>query len=135
MTNIQAALLYDQLLHVGDVRRDKHTIFEEYMRQLEGHVVVPVIEPDTAPSEWMFVCGVKGRYVDVQSYMAANGVDIRPFFYDIGRHCHLQNIAHSPMSLDYTYFMLPSYPDLTGAQIQHVCDTLITYVKRIIDHI
>ena len=129
MTNIQAALLYDQLLQVADVRRDKHAIFAEYMRRLEGHVVVPVVESGTAPSEWMFVCGVKGAYADVQSHMTANGVDIRPFFYDIGRHRHLQDIAHTPMTLDYTYFMLPSYPDLTEAQLQHVCDTLIAYVR------
>ena len=127
MTNIQAALLYDQLLQLADVRRDKHAIFEQYSRLLGSKVVTPVSELDTEPSEWMFVCGVKAEYPQLLEYMAKEGVDIRPFFYDIGKHEHLKHISHSWMTLDHTFIMLPSYPDLTSKQIQRVCDALVSY--------
>jgi perosamine synthetase len=125
MTNIQAALLYDQLLHVEVVRADKHAIFEEYSRQLKGHVVLPMPEADTTPSEWMFVCGVKADYAQLHEYMAKHGVDIRPFFYGITKHTHLHHIDCPTMPLEYTYIMLPSYPDLTVDQITKVCSILL----------
>jgi perosamine synthetase len=124
MTNIQAALLYDQLLQLEAVRRDKHAIFEEYRHQLAGHVVIPPTEADTTPSEWMFVCGVVGDYKDVDAHMKAKGVDIRPFFYDIHRHQHLADVECEPMALLHTYIMLPSYPNLTLEQVRTICDSL-----------
>ena len=130
MTNIQAALLHDQLLQVESVRADKHAIFEEYSRQLKDHVIVPTPEVDTNPSEWMFVCGIKADYSKLHDYMSKNGIDIRPFFYDIGRHAHLSDVKHSSMNLTHTYFMLPSYPDLTIEQIQTVCSNIIMFLQN-----
>jgi perosamine synthetase len=134
MTNIQAALLYDQLQGVDSVRQDKHAIFEEYTRQLSDHVVLPKIDPDTVPSEWMFVCGIDAEYRDVDAHMKANGVDVRPFFYDIRRHAHLADVVCDTMTLTRSYIMLPSYPDLTTKQVRHICDALIAFIMRHISH-
>ena len=60
--------------------------------------------------------------------MAKNGVDILPFFYDIGRHAHLLDVKHSTLNLTHTFFMLPSYPDLTVKQIQLVCSNIINFL-------
>jgi perosamine synthetase len=134
MTNIQAALLYDQLVHVDSIRVDKHGIFNAYRETLGDTVVVPKSEDETAPSEWMFVCGLKGiRYEDLEGYMKTQGVDIRPFFYDISVHGHLKDIHTRTLLSDVTYFMLPSYPDLTLDKVRYVCRTLNGFTRPGLD--
>jgi perosamine synthetase len=130
MTNIQAALLYDQLEQAEAVRRDKHAIFEEYRTRLDGQVVLPQSEPNTVPSEWMFVCGVEAPYATIDAHMKARGIDVRPFFYDIRVHAHLAHIECATLELaSTTFFMLPSYPDLTLEQVRRICDA-VTDVRR-----
>jgi perosamine synthetase len=130
ITNIQAALLYDQLTLVDSIRTDKHAVFVEYKKRLTGHVIIPVSEENTIPSEWMFVCGATIDYKQLESYMKNNGVDIRPFFYNITAHSHLANIHCESIPLKYSYFMLPSSPDLSTEQITHVCNTLIDFLIK-----
>jgi perosamine synthetase len=128
MTNIQAALLYDQLTLVDSIRTDKHAIFEQYKNGLAGHVILPASEENTIPSEWMFVCGAVTDYKQLETYMKEKGIDIRPFFYDITAHSHLTNIPRNPLILGHSYFMLPSYPDLTNAQIDYICNTITEFL-------
>ena len=130
MTNIQAALLYDQVLQLESVRKDKHAIFEEYRRLLADHTVIPPTEADTVASEWMFICGVDADYAKLEEYMKANGVDIRPFFYDIRRHKHLAHVETARLELTHSYIMLPSYPDLTLEQVRNICDILCAFTKH-----
>jgi dTDP-4-amino-4,6-dideoxygalactose transaminase len=127
MTNIQAALLYDQLMEVTQIRADKHAVFETYKRLLGGHVTLPKAEDDTVESEWMFVCGINVEYKALETYMKGNGVDIRPFFYDIKRHAHLAHIEAPTMAVDGCFCMLPSYPDLSTEQIEKICAHLLRY--------
>ena len=133
MTNIQAALLYDQLLHVDSIRADKHTIFSAYREMLGDTVIVPQAEDRTTSSEWMFICGLKDiRYEELEAYMKAHNVDIRPFFYDISVHGHLKDIkTTAPFTTDVTYFMLPSYPDLTLDEVRYVCQTLNGFTRTL----
>lgn len=128
MTNIQAALLYDQLVNLDSIRNDKHVIFNHYTACLKGSVIVPRIEENTTPSEWMFVCGIKNiNYQDLEKYMKLNNVDIRPFFYDISEHNHLTKIHRAVMNTDVTYFMLPSYPDMSLKDVEYVCETVLRF--------
>jgi perosamine synthetase len=128
MTNIEAALLYDQMTHIDEIRTNKHRVFELYHTKLKGSVVLPVCEENTMPSEWMFVCGISGLDSSAfESYMKTNGIDIRPFFYDIKVHRHLEDMKSTPLSNDVTYFMLPSYPDLTNEQVEYICETILKY--------
>ena len=131
MTNIQAALLYDQLNAVDQIRADKHAIFDSYKRLLDPYVTLPKGEEGTAESEWMFVCGINTEYKALETYMKENGVDIRPFFYDIKRHAHLSHIEAPVMALEKCFFMLPSYPDLTVEQIEKICDHIVRYGQRL----
>ena len=131
MTNIQAALLYDQLVHVDSIRADKHAVFGAYREILGDTVIIPQTEDQTTPSEWMFVCGLKNiRYEDLEAYMKTHGVDIRPFFYDISVHGHLKDIQARILLSDITYFMLPSHPDLTKKQVDYICETLLRAVSN-----
>lgn len=128
MTNIQAALLYDQLTVVDSIREDKHTVFNNYKNLLKDYVVLPKSEEDTIESEWMFVCGIDTDYKRLETFMKENGVDIRPFFYDIKKHAHLSHIVCSDMILSVSFFMLPSFPDIKKEEIEKICSCLINYI-------
>jgi len=127
MTNIQAALLYDQITELESIRKDKHLIFETYKTLLKNHVTLPKSEENTKESEWMFVCGISADYKQLEQYMKENGIDIRPFFYDIKKHKHLSHIVSTNMVLVDTFFMLPSSPDLKREEIEKICNCLINY--------
>lgn len=131
MTNIQAALLYDQLVHIDRIREDKHVIFTAYRELLGKTIVIPQAEDNTSPSEWMFVCGLTNtQYETLEKYMKTHGIDIRPFFYDISVHEHLKNIQARSLPSNITYCMLPSYPDLTLDQVHYICQTLNTFTRH-----
>lgn len=131
MTNIQAALLHDQLINLDNIRNDKHRVFSQYLESLQDHVYIPKSEENTTPSEWMFVCGLKDiNYDKFEMYMKSNNIDVRPFFYDISVHEHLKDIPRSQMNTDITYFMLPSYPDLTDNNVKHICETILRFITN-----
>lgn len=126
MTNIQAAILYDQLIHLDEILNDKRKVFNNYKKILNNNVIIPQIEENTVSSEWMFICGIRNiRYKELEDIMKKNNVDIRPFFYDISVHNHLKDISRTILQTDITYFMLPSYPDLTFDQVNHICKIII----------
>ena len=124
MTNIQAAVLYDQLTNVDDIISDKKRIFERYREQLKDKVHIPCSEENTECSNWMFVCGIKQPYENIEKSLNADKIDVRPFFYDIQVHSHLKNIQRPIFNTDYTYMMLPSFPDLTEKQIDYISTCL-----------
>lgn len=131
MTNVQAALLHDQLINLDSIRSDKHRVFSQYSQILRDHVCIPKYEEDTTPSEWMFVCGVKDiKYDEFETYMKSNNIDVRPFFYDISVHKHLNDIPRSVLNTNITYFMLPSYPDLEDCQVKHICETILRFIRN-----
>ena len=134
MTNIQAALLYDQLYNVDSILSDKLVIFKRYRRLLDKSVVFLTEEEDTNSSLWMFSCGVKNtQYSKIETFMNARGIDIRPFFYDISRHRHLSDIPAVTIDLDTTFIMLPSYPDLSESECLYIASTLNTFVLTMLD--
>jgi perosamine synthetase len=131
MTNIQAALLYDQLINLDKIREDKTRVFNRYRLQLNNSVVIPESEINTVPSEWMFVCGIPNIiYSELEKHMIQNGIDIRPFFYDISVHKHLEHILGKQMDTNVTYFMIPSSPDLRDDQIDYVCKNILFFIKN-----
>jgi perosamine synthetase len=125
MTNLQAALLYDQLLHLDEIVSDKRSLFEEYKSLLKDCVVYPMMEEGTEPAPWMFVCGVRGiEYPELDRQLRDNGIDVRPFFYDIHRHDHLADIPASTLSTSATFFMIPSHPDLSKADAERISNAI-----------
>lgn len=124
MTNIQAALLYDQLINVEQIISDKKRVFERYRHNLKDTVVFSSSEKDTECSNWMMVCGVSKSYDYIESYLKSKNIDVRPFFFDITVHTHLQDFKSKKMNNSINYFMVPSYPDLTDTQIDYISDCI-----------
>lgn len=104
MTNLQAALLYDQLLDMDRILARKRAVYATYARLFGDQTATTGL--------WMFVIRSKTPYDTAD--LAARGVDTRPMFYDISKHTHLQGIRTAPSSLgEDQLLMLPSSPGLT----------------------
>lgn len=124
MTNVQAALLYDQIMNIESILYDKKQVFDTYSsRFANGKLIFAKEEENTQKAMWMMCVGIRGKsYDEVESYMRSKGIDIRPFFYDIQEHAHYNDVPRQKLDLSYTFFMLPSYPDLTQTQIEYITD-------------
>lgn len=130
MTNIQAALLYDQMQNIQSTLQDKEKIFSYYRRMLnKNSIVYTKQEEGTLSANWMFIIGINIPYEKVNAYMKSKSIDTRPFFYDIQTHEHLKHIQRSNFELDLTYIILPSYPDLTEKEISYISETLSKYLE------
>lgn len=125
MTNIQAAMLYDQLKNIDTILNDKEKLFKLYKQLLENTALMyPEQEVYTQSAPWMFICGIKKPYEEIYSIFQKQNIDIRPFFFDIHSHSHLTHFHREEMKLDCTFIMLPSYPDLEEEQIQRITAVL-----------
>jgi perosamine synthetase len=109
MTNLQAALLYDQLIDIDAIIAQKRGVYERYAKLFPTETATRGI--------WMFAIRLSNvtDSKDMYRVLAAYGVDIRPMFYGIHQHTHLQAI---PAPLDVFHHeqlvMIPSSSTLTA---------------------
>lgn len=141
MTNIEAALLYDQLCDIDNIRESKLRVFQTYRKHLldninNGRVSFQVLSPETTHSTWMVALRVSGNpdYSMVSKFLKERGIDTRPFFYRLNRHKHLRNIPFLcndnaiSQILENEIVILPSYPSLTEEDIIYICRALTDYL-------
>jgi perosamine synthetase len=142
MTNIQAAILYGQLEILPQIMEMKEEIFYDYRLALEHRedILFQAVDPNTKHSNWMFGIRVLGNrnYERAEAYFKQVDIEIRPMFYPIDTHQHLNNnyTVHigdttNARLLNQECFILPSYPELTVAEQAYILDTLNHYVKSI----
>lgn len=107
MTNLQAALLYDQLNDVDSILQTKRNIYDRYVKLFGKEV--------STTGLWMMILRLSGlRYEDVYPFALRHGVDTRPMFYDIHKHTHLRCVESTPQSIGHEELvMIPSSPTLT----------------------
>lgn len=122
MTNLQAALLCDQVRDIRDILKRKRDVYDRYVRLLK--------DTDYTPSTtgiWMFIARSNGEsYMDIQTRMKERGIDTRPMFYDIHTHKHLQNIQTVHQDIGHSaLFMLPSSPRLTAFDQTYIVHSLL----------
>jgi perosamine synthetase len=140
MTNIQAAILFGQLEILPDIIDMKKVVFGNYCNALNNRedVFIQKQAPNTEHSNWMFGVRVpsNGSYDKAEAYFKANDIEIRPMFYPISAHTHLVNncvVSYGDCTnaetLNRECFILPSYPELSGAEQNHILDTLNHYIK------
>jgi perosamine synthetase len=140
MTNIQAGFLYDQLHDIKHILSLKKQVFNNYDTLLHKLIKSNVLtaiehEVDTEHSRWMYAIIVPSRvYEHIEAHMKQNGVEIRPFFYDIHQHDYLHSVRNPhdntvSTSITEHCILLPSYPELTLEQQTYICDKLNDYVQ------
>ena len=102
MTNIQAAMLYDQLLDADAIIARKRAVYERYVK-LFG-------EKTATTGIWMFIARLPGVS---RTALAEHGIDTRPMFYPASRHTHL-TLKGAESAIEHeNLIMLPSSPTLT----------------------
>jgi len=124
MTNLQAALLYDQLRDIDRILATKRTVRDRY-REFLGDAV-------RTSGLWMTMIQIpnRGTYGEFATHMTAHGVDTRPMFYPFQTHAHLQGLAPSSQCLDHSNLaMIPSSPGLTRYDQGYIA-TAVRQFKR-----
>tara|TARA_B000000477_G_scaffold118517_1_gene118082 strand:- start:57 stop:1178 length:1122 start_codon:yes stop_codon:yes gene_type:complete len=140
MTNIEAALLFEQLLDLDNILLLKQTIFDNYNNLLnslikEEKIIILENEENTEKANWMYSIVIPNiNYKDIQTYLNNENIEVRPFFCDIRNHEHLKklNIEYEESKIAKYGVMLPSFPELTYDEQKYICNNLSNYINNII---
>jgi perosamine synthetase len=140
MTNIQAALLYGQLQILPDILEMKQRVFDKYRQALKNRedILIQLPPPNTEHANWMMGVRIPGHknYQTAELYFKSHGIEIRPMFYPISAHDHLNKnyvvswtSCDNAITLNEECFVLPSYPGLSNEEQSHILQTLENYLK------
>lgn len=138
MTNLQAAILYGQILDINKIKEMKKNIFNEYKEQLKNvdNLFFQKQEKNTEHSNWMFGIRFSNFNLEIKKklelYLFESGIDTRPMFYSIKKHLYLNHIVCETKNADLLQeqcIILPSYPELTKSQINFICDKIKFFLK------
>lgn len=139
MTNVQAALIYGQLLQIDNIKKMKNGVFSMYRALFSDidEITFQVSEPNTIHSDWVFGVRIKDNksYDALEEFMHQNYIDVRPMFYHIHRHQHLKNVpvfggSEVANKLSNECVLLPSHPTLKEHEICHVSNVLKQYIAK-----
>jgi len=142
MTNVQAAILCGQLEIMEEILEKKRRIFSYYMNKFDYPCFkTQLTETGTHHSNWMFGIRLIGnkRYQDINKFMIAAGIEIRPLFYPIRYHKHLHpkenpQINKGPdkiaTKLSQEVIILPCYPDLDINKQAYIIDKVKEYARQ-----
>lgn len=128
MTNIEAALLYEQLNDLDTILMKRQKIFDNYKSLIENspnfHFQFQKEENDTKRGNWLFPIRLtnKIQFDELYDYLIENGVEIRPFFYPLNYHHHLKDIKDNEIStkLSDEIILLPSSSLLTYEEQEYI---------------
>ena len=137
MTNIQAALLFDQLEIKDTIIEKKKHIFDLYNELFKYNESIIRFKSEnlTTKSNWIYIIRIKNiNYDEFNIKLLNHGIETRPLFYPINFHEHLSDISfNDPNSglLSNECVMLPSYPTLSDDQVMYIanCINLLTNLE------
>jgi perosamine synthetase len=140
MTNLQASILYGQIVDINKILEMKNNVFNEYKEQLKliKNIEFQKQDENTTHSNWMF--GIRFTDFDLETkkklelYLFEAGIDTRPMFYSINKHPYLTHIECDTTNADLLQaqcLILPSYPELTKSQITFICNKIKTFLSKI----
>ncbi len=133
MTNVQAAILYGQLLDFDKIKNLKKNVFENYNENLKDieNISFQKIEDNTQHSQWMVGIRLNDFSIDdkkrLEYYLYKNNIETRSMFYSIEKHSHLSEYkieSKNAEILESQCLILPSYPELTKNQISYICEKI-----------
>ena len=136
MTNIQASLLYGQLVFLDEIKERKRFVFDNYRKLLQNNdnIVLQVIEKNTIHSN--FLVGVRvlknESFSNAYRFFYDRGIEIRPMFYPMSAHKHLAQYSKDETNatlLSKQCFIIPNYPDLTLKEMDYIADTVKDFSK------
>lgn len=125
MTNLQAAMLYDQLIDVQSILATKRRVYERYVTLFGVRVATTGL--------WMMILRFPGVSSEKMAhFLSSHGIDTRPMFYPIQRHSHLQDIRSVPQSIGHEeLLMIPSSPTLSPYDQTYIWGGIEQYIRGI----
>jgi perosamine synthetase len=140
MTNIEAGFLYDQLCDYTHILSLKKKIFDNYdllLSELIKKKLVLKTEPEsnTQISYWMYVILIPDiNYDRLETFMEQKNIQIRPIFYDLHTHQHLQQMKKTleqPFTHKVSQYgvMIPSYPELSPEEQKYITSCIGEYIQ------
>ena len=138
MTNVQAAILLGQLEQLSVIKEKKEELFNYYKKELENieGVLFQTQEEGTTHSNWMMGVRLVGSpsFETTSTYLKNKNIDTRPMFYPMSYHTHLKSVAKKDREevaslLSKECVILPSFPDITKNERNHVVSSIISYSK------
>lgn len=140
MTNIEAAFLYGQLEDLDNILNKKYKIFKNYDKLLKKLTKTKKIklmkkEEHTINSPWIYAVQIinnKKSIEETTNFFKENNIDIRPFFYPINKHYHLNDIRNDDEiseKLNKEIIMIPSSIDINIKEQK----TIINVIKRFVE--
>lgn len=133
ISNINACLLYSQILLINEILQKKKQIYNWYEQYLKDTPIkFQKKEINTTHSYWM-VCikfNNKFNYHEIEDFFNKNNIEIRQFFFHYKIHNHLKNIKminNIDNQLENYCIILPSYPDLLEKDIIYICNVVNNY--------
>lgn len=137
MTNIQAALLYTQLVNIHTIKEARREIFSIYDDLLYNfsRIKLQYEDKDCEHSHWMYGIRIVDNksYDKVESWMSIHGIETRPLFYPI--HCHEQfkdlHSTATSIKLSKECVLLPTYVGLKKKEQERIVDVLTSYMQKI----
>jgi perosamine synthetase len=142
ITNVQAGLLVGQLEILPQIQEMKANIFETYRNHLKDRedVRMQAIPKETTHANWMFGVRIPKQksFEAADAFFREKGIEVRPMFYSIKAHKHLQNHPDiwdgdctNADRLNKECLILPSFPELSKWEQKHILKTLDEYLTNI----
>lgn len=134
MTNICAAIGLAQLEQADFILRRKREINECYVKWLKNSgLVFQETEENSENSYWMVSVLAPTETIrdGLREHLAHSGIETRPIFYPAHTMPHFRNNNNYPVAENISKrgLNLPSFPDITFDQIEHICRIINNYIK------
>lgn len=138
MSNIQAAIGCAQLARIDDLIAGKRRVFEAYRTALQGLPGVTLNpEPDGVRNGYWMPTAVFDRALGIsrerlQAALNPQGIDARVFFHPLSSLSMFEACPHNKHAYDIPQraINLPSYHDMTDADLERVVGTLLRLVEE-----
>lgn len=136
MTNIAAAIGLAQLERADEIIARKRDLAQQYARRLAGLPIELHAEaPDTHHSYWMVsILAERAEAREpLRAALAEAGIETRPLFYPVHTMpMYARSYRKHPVAEDLAWrgINLPSWPGLSGEQIDHIAHSIASFCSR-----
>jgi perosamine synthetase len=139
MTNIQAAILYGQLLIKDEILKKKKIIFNRYKKNLKNNrkIIFQFEEENCENALWMFSIRILNNknFQNSNDFFLKNGIETRNMFYPMSYHEHLKKYSNKDKELEAEILLkeiviLPSSPSLKKDEIDYISEKILKYCEN-----
>jgi perosamine synthetase len=143
LNNVSSAILCGQLEVLPEILERKMELFTKYRNHFSNrdNVRPQFSDINTQHSNWMFGINIDGSTYEVaEKFFGERGVEIRPMFYPATSHYYLEFHGFAAEGecdetgaklLNKQCIILPSFPELTQAEITYILSVADEYISQI----